>query len=886
MIRAASFALVAIVLPACALLLSAAGCQSSASNGGGGSDGGVDIPDFADSDDPSYDGADTVPQQFYESVEGLATRVELPSGVSLSPASLRVVTTAGETQVGSDGSVTPKLQNFGSLLTEVVDGSGNIVLYGYVQAAGATPPPINARSTAVVLLYFALGSWALPDKLARGEVIRELEVSHDEIVDDLAAVIEQAMRGNPEAIQDADASILAAVSTAKQAILASDAAGSAKSAQRAGELSPKAQAGTAAAAGFVSTDPDRTVGQSGIYLRTSYSSSGIVPLNRFRRQAKLYAYLTGTESGDGVLTTLDPIEYATGPIDITPAGGYSAESGLVSRLASGDSNWDSTKSSQFFLTGDGTDSQADDSGIPDGGDTAVSHFDVVVLGPALDGPAVPPLLDEPRFTEQRSEFLAVIDELEWKTFLLDYVVPLIDEVGIGEATYTPTVTTDARIAALRALVEPLIAAQGITIRTTEGYQDAMVLCLDAFKTDTAFRNGYLSIMKRSLGSANNSLNYNEVNKRAVRALLSALSGIIITEGVKAPDVSFVYSHLQRSHEADLWRVTLRKVVIYPGEPEVTKQATRIRLAAKVATSDRSLCYEWSSPSGYGYISEIQGTQTGPTFLSNEGAVSYTSTPNQINNNDLDPVTVTVYDVTDEPDASANCALNAGLGVSLGADTVTVYGDGEEHTCEGLDLSLYNNGPLTMTVSPGRVLPGDEVTVTLSYDFAQTDGGTAQVYLYLPFACSNCATGECICGAEELDGLLYDGGATAPYNVDQTFGVTSGIGGDPSQSVPGLSTACAWQLAPIFTLPDPDVKEVITHQFTYVFNRHNYPRKPGLGPVCASLIPDPYSPLDMVWYGNWVVARTIGIGPNGIAAQLLDIGEDPTFEFGVNDPCDE
>lgn len=871
--------------PMFVLVLMAAGCTSSGENNSGGNNGdGVKVPDFVDSDDPPYDGSDEVPQKFFELIDGLKTRIELPTGVNLSLGNLRVLTTAGETRVGSDGSVTPALQSFESLLTQIVDGSGNVILYGYTQAAGAAPSPISARSTAEVLLYFALGAWSLPEGFARGDVMHEIEVGHNDIVDNLTSAIEDAMRRNPRAIQDGDAQILDAVTAAKRAILAAGTSDSAKGAYRDGQLERKTQTG-GVSNGFVSTNPDRTVGQSGIYLRTSSSSSGILPLNRFRRPARLYAYFTGADSKDGTFTESNPIELAAGPIEIAAAGTYSSEGGLISHLASGGASWDPTQSSQFTLGMQGTDSSTGNAATLDNSDAAIRYADVVVLGPALDGPAVPAILDEPRFADHRAEFLAAIDELTWKTFLLDYLAPLIDEVGIGSAGYTPTETTDARLSALRSLVEPLLAGQQLSIKTTEGYRAALAFCVETFANDTVFRNSYLSIMKRALGPANGALDFNEVNSRAVRALLSTLGGVIISKGAEAPEVGFIYTHLQQSHEADLWRVTIRNVEIYPQAPEVNKQATRIRLSAKVAASDRSLCYEWSSPSGYGYISEIQGVQTGPTFRSNESAINYTSAPNQINNNDLDPVTVTVYDVTDVENTVTNCALNAGLGVRLGSDTVTVYGDGEERTCEGLDLSLYNHGPLSMTVSPNKVLPGDEVTVTISYDFTQTGDSTGQIRLYLPFACSSCATGDCICGEDERSDLLYDGGATALYNVDQTFGATSGIGGSAADGIPGLSTACAWQLEPLFTLPNPDVKEVITHQFTYVFHRNNAPRQPGLGPVCATLIQDPFQPLDQVWYGNWIIARTIGTTAGGVVAQLLDLGADPTFEHGVSDPCD-
>lgn len=856
------------------------GCPPSVpggGGGGGGQGGATELPDFVDSGDPPFEGDDGTSPQLYEFVYGVQTSVELPSGVDLSLQNLRVVSAAGAATIGSNGSVTPGLPGFNLFLTQVVDSSDRVILYGYTVSAGS-PWPINAESTAIALLYFSLGGWTLPDALARNDILIDLRNSYRDILAELTGAIESAMRDDPRAIHNGHSLIRDALAEAKTAILALGTTTTAKRPALRNKTGPSLQSGGSSLLGFVTTDPDRTTPQSGIYLRTSLDSDGITPLNRYRRRAKLYAYLTARETSSGGAEEIDPIRQVEGPVDLLPAGTYSAGDGFIAKAAGSVENWDPTKSELVLLSDEMT-------GVP-GEESSTAWFDIVVLGPALDGPDVPPLLDMPRYEDQRAEWLSAIDELRWKTFLFDFFVPVIDEIGIGGMILQPTSTSAATFAALRALVEPKLTSAGITIRTTAGYGAALDHCLTLFKEDADFRNGYLSIMKRSLGTANAAANYDGIGKNALRALQSMLGGVI-EDGSKGPDLGAIYTQLQKSNEADLWRATVSKVTIHPKAPEVTKQLTRTRLSAKVATSEaRTYCYRWNSPSAYGYLAEVKGIQSGPDFSSNEDAVFYTSSPNQVSEQELDPVTVTVYDVTDLGGAASDCTEHAGLGNLVGTSTVTVRGRARTDPCEEFDPSSYNRGPITLAVSPSRVWPGDEVTVTVSYDFSQTPVASAQVFLYLPRACGYCLLGDrCMCGPDELAELLYDG-TTARYNVGQQELITS-VGRNDSEGIPGLGVSCAWELMPTFLLPDPDVPEVITHEFTYVFHRSNFPCLSDSGVCCPFLTRDPFlNTGEEFWSGNFVMAREVGGGADGMAVQILDLGVDTSFEYGVTDECAE
>ncbi|HNQ98745.1 MAG TPA: hypothetical protein PKN52_02015, partial [Trueperaceae bacterium] len=90
-------------------------------------------------------------------------KVALPAGAGVSLASLKAVTSLGSYPVGADGSFKAQVYGDGPVEIAVQDGAGALVLSAVStnEPAGAALQ-VDGRSSAAVLLYYALGGFTLP----------------------------------------------------------------------------------------------------------------------------------------------------------------------------------------------------------------------------------------------------------------------------------------------------------------------------------------------------------------------------------------------------------------------------------------------------------------------------------------------------------------------------------------------------------------------------------------------------------------------------------------------------------------------------------------------------------------------------------------------------
>lgn len=855
-------------------------------DGGGGDGGGtgggpveVDDSPFVDSGAPPFEGSDDVTQFLYGSLDGAPGRVVLPDGVDISLSQLRVVNSLTETAIAADGTFTPTVPGFATFLSSVVNASGRIMLLGYTQTPGGTPPDISAESTAAVLLYFALGGPALPERTDRDTLRSEIRFDFPEITGALVAEIEEAMRRNPTAIGDRDASIVSALRAAKADYFTAAAQTELKSVTRKG-IGTRQQDGTGPLAGYLTTQPSTYVRQSGVLLRTDDAADGLTALNQFRRRGMLYVYLSGYETASGERVDVSPVQLVHGPLDIIAAGSPSQSSGFgptlsVSLAAMGGSAWTPVESAEILLLGQD--------------EAAATFFDVVLIGAALDQTETPEFFLEPRFSDARVTWVNPQIDLQWKTFILDFFLPAMEELAFGLSQPVPPSTEADAVTAFRGLIEPLLSANSITITTTAGFEAALELCSNEMRTNATFRNDFLSIVRRTYGALNDFFDYNFLSQSFVN-LLSSMAGVAIDEIIdEALDVGTFLPHIQQSHEGDLWEVTLSGVRLLPSEPIVSMGSPIATLGASTAGSvDRVLCYNWSTNGARGFLKERTGFQTGMSFTSAEAGIDYEALPNGLVDGDMDTVSVTVFDITDVSGATSDCTGSTGAGVFLGSAEVTVRGDLSTGSCDTLDLTPYQvDGGFTLSVSPRRVRPGDFVTVTI------TAPGGSNLSVYLPLACHTCPNGvslpdinpayeECSCGP--TNELLYNFGDTPVYNASQAqFAL---LGGDPANELWVLRPACAWMLNLIFSAPDGS-NEPVTQSVSYRVS-NDWAPCPIDNPRCSC----PYlgyafddSTNELAWRGHFVIVRGGVFSSGGFAAEVLELATDINYDRFTFDPCE-
>lgn len=124
-------------------------------------------------------------------------KVVLPAGCSVQPANLTVLSSTGRVAVGGDGSFVTRAVGSGPAQVILVDRAGRPVLLGYVDASDPDGGEINARETAVALIWDALVTFA-PPPAHWAELLTAIRA--DPRVGPLATVIEQQLVSDPAAL--------------------------------------------------------------------------------------------------------------------------------------------------------------------------------------------------------------------------------------------------------------------------------------------------------------------------------------------------------------------------------------------------------------------------------------------------------------------------------------------------------------------------------------------------------------------------------------------------------------------------------------------------------------------------------------------------------------
>ncbi|MBK6900533.1 MAG: hypothetical protein IPH09_15195 [bacterium] len=140
--------------------------------------------------------------------------VTLPAGFPAEAGPLTIVCGAGGAGVGGDGAFTV-LTGDGSAQLAVVRGADGPLLLGWIAEDAAA---VGARSTAEALLFFALGTWLLPDEgqIAVRGLIGDLGVE----LDALEAAVAAAAVAHPTGLAEAQPAVQQALADAAAAVTA------------------------------------------------------------------------------------------------------------------------------------------------------------------------------------------------------------------------------------------------------------------------------------------------------------------------------------------------------------------------------------------------------------------------------------------------------------------------------------------------------------------------------------------------------------------------------------------------------------------------------------------------------------------------------------------
>jgi hypothetical protein len=849
-------------------------CGACTPNGGGGGGPGGGTACCADGDfEPaqSFDGSDAVPQVLYQRTH-LQARVELPAGVSVGVADLSVRTDQGDSPIAGDGKSTVDANGFEIYIVSVVNADGDTVLLGTISNL-STPRVINAKSTAVVLLYFALGGWTV-DKNTGYSVQSALEFQMPDILDPLVAAIEQAMARNLTAVAAGDASITAALETAVAA-LETRAAAESKTVY---ELLGGSAARTLAVDPFVTFTPDSSTRQSGAVLRENTAGLGYILVNSVPRRGSLEIYETGYTDNTGTRHDLSPPQRLGDPLEVAAAGDIEDSGFDLVEAVNGQSQYREVSPESFTLLAH---------------DNAVETFyDILLIGPSIDLAMTSPLLFGEDYFSQSTGWAADMTRLRQQAFIADLVVPLSETLALGYPLAMPTETARAAADALWQIVEPVLAASGNELKTTDEFTAGCIAILEKFRDDDAFRDEYMSTLLAAYGPTNAAvIDFFAVETNLLTALNTfGLEAAIQRAMRRNSDLGGAIHALHNAKDIERWEAVVATVRLTPKEAVVSRDQSETTLSAETVEEASNICYRWSTSGGPGSLNEIQGSQSGESFDSAEAGVRYFVPPNDVNDGTIDTITVQAYIIT-EGDTS-DCAAAIPSGTLLGSATATVVGDTAPNACEDasdFDPAWYQIGGALNVSATSTVLPGETMTVTVSYSGEGPANAQANTQVVarvrLPLACGYCATPDrrCSCTQEDKELVKIDGvpiTASGQFIDEADFILLGGAQTGPRDMA--LTCIITVNLGVGYLNPTGDNPPAGgSHTITYRIS-------PDWDP-CRSDQPNCYCPFASFITEDeipaWIVNGVYADGTGGSDLAVFNIGVDPQYDPTI-DRCDE
>ena len=689
--------------------------------------------------------------------------VDLPGGGAMDPTTLRVSNGYGEAAVDANGAYSiESIVNLPGLST-VVDEQDRAVLLGFVRPDGTHV--LNAKSTAVALIYFALGGWTLP-----AERLPELLTAIEGTVacDSLAGVIEDELADDATALLNDNAAI-------QQALL-----------QAAGEAATEIRAGATSrvALPFVQAPQDRlrllagTENQfftintgsnermSGVTLTESDDDSVNITNHQVRRCC-FYVFQSAYEDAEGTRMEISPVDQVGTVVDVPPARSLEGSRRLSEIIDS----LNSAPEPVVWVPG-----EAGPVPVEARAGALSTELTMVLLGPRLDEASVPAILSDPDYVLLFDEWEAKLEELQVNALVLDFLVPLLETTSVSLNIGLFAEQSDA-VFSLEQIVNAVATDAGLSIDTTAGFLGVLERTVALAAENESLRMSLVDAMvdanaARSGPALNNTRLAGQLQR--ISQLTSVRNAI---EMYGQFDVARRLGDLQNARSAAVWTGTMSALRLDPRVDYITLDDRSAFFEVLVAEGlADGLTYEWSTGGNAGELmgEDVDGNLVdGLSFTSSVNRVEYfVADQASIVNGLLDTVSVTVRS-GDE---------------LLGTSEAEVFGkvdedDDDDDTpdpsaCEGLPLpeSMRRDSPFLNVSMPERVRAGDQMDITISID-----GGAIEAYTLTPISLSlstvqiSKVTQSAFNNGEVLlDGmpLSYNFGNYAIYFNYSTDGVTS------------------------------------------------------------------------------------------------------------------
>lgn len=593
----------------------------------------------------------------------IAGTVRLPAGSSLDVSKLTVNGPFGSSTVGADGTFQIEV-NAAPTLVLVSEPGGKLALVGFVRQGAAE---LSARSTAEVLLYYALGAFTLPGE--QFEAIVQAVAASPQAAS-LATKLEPRLGAAPTLLSDGDAEALGAIGAARAAIVGTATGGVdvPSGPAIAGELvvsrTPGGSSRIDLAAGNVAVTDAGT--RSGVEVLANPDGNGIVARNDRRRDVELFAYQVASEDANGVRTELPNPVLAAGPHAVPATRALNVVVSTLEALSgSGASAWAPVFSEPLDLP------------LVDG--SVKTSYVIVAIGPTADPANVPSLWTDSRWFGEVERWKEAAHDLGWFGYIGDNLLPMVTLPMFGGLYFVTTAQLTKFQAAVRTGATDVLAKYGVA--------DPVALSARAKATATLIEEAgvnasYNAELVEETAQIVGEAVPNNARMAQIQANLRFLSkaGLIlaVVDAVFAlGDLGAVAKDLLSSSQAESWNVTATEaaVRITPTSALVTPKAPSAEFKVAVNGDPNGLfVYRWSTSGTYGKVSDYL-TDGLSVDSHSDKALYLANDPTSITDELRDTVTVEVF----ADDGSH--AIPAGA-KPIGMATATVSGSTEESQSPG------------------------------------------------------------------------------------------------------------------------------------------------------------------------------------------------------------
>ncbi len=767
-----AFAFILSITTGCNPTLPPGNSGNGGGSGGTGSDDNSGIPDAPGT---GTVGDGVIMENIF--VQGM---VEVPPGVSFNAANLRIRSNLEDAPIREDGLFTVQAVSNEPTLLQVVDDEGNIVMISWHQFLFfRDPPPINTRTTAIALLYMAVGGWGLPPE-ATSDLLFEMEFSEsvDRLADVLAVALakdRRALNCDPEVNESVEMETINFINEISDGI--------------AGNLDGKFAAKTLGNVGddaLITITPETVLG--GIRMIPVDDTPRFTAQNTFARSGLLYLLETAHEDLDGNRTEHDVYQQIGDPIPIPDARTLSRQFSASLAIASitltdiDRAVWDNREVGPIDL--------------PQHDDSSRTEYELVFIGPSFN-PIDDETLNAIQYSNVRSEWESKLEELRLESFVFKVLIPLSEQMGIGTNVSTAFDPVPEVGRTLSQLILPILQGAGVELTSRDGYVEALRVVIDRMMNNQAFRFDLINAL---------TLAYDERTAEQISTIEMATGMqslvrmesfmLAIYNSFNNRDVAQVVDHLGRSRDATFWQAEVASVKLTPSPVRLTETVLAKDLFAFVAGNPAlPVTYEWSTSGDNGFIvAALTDPEDGDgttSFTTTESMARYRAT--SFVAGDIDTVTVRATDAN---------------GVFLGAATTRVEGLLlEESECDEFPEDEYQRGErISILSAPSSIIGGESIDVLVSFEATRELNGFT---VYVSAGCSRCNV-ICSCTPEEKQRITIDGEPAGNVRDDTWILIQHKDGADGRE----IQANCTAAVTKSFTLPDGQDSGTFEAEFSF------------------------------------------------------------------------